>query len=93
MSKRSSKTSASELLREFVQLSLEGVPNYKLQSLTDDFTLNLGNVIKQHMRVSKKYTSYQQAEAYRSLHVALKNIENQINDIVDDELRALLYDL
>lgn len=94
MSKPSSKTSPSRrLFKEFVQLSLEGVPDFKLQSLTDDFTENLRTLVKQHLQISKNYTAFQQAEAFRALDVAMKNIEDQVNDVVDDELRALLYDL
>lgn len=72
---------------------MQNVPNFKLRSLTDDFIENLRRTLKDHIQSSRSYTAQQQADAYAALNVSLKNIEEQLNAAVEDELRALLHDL
>lgn len=82
----------NDILREYVMaLYARGVPDFKIRALTEDFTDQLKSVFKQHI-ASRGLTGPERAAAYAEMNDEMRDLEKEINELVEERMRTLLSD-
>ncbi len=77
-------------LREIIREEyLRGVPNFELRQITNGFVGSLKSRIKNNIQQTS-HSNEQAKERYEALNDVFKELEEEVNDLVDDKIWSFI---